>query len=79
MGAVSGSVHAIAKATKGARANEWQYSLDGGKTWFDLLPTTGADTTIHGLTPGTTVSIRQRVLTKAGLTDWGQPVSTLVV
>ncbi len=78
-GAVSGSVHAFAKATKGARANEWQYSLDGGTTWIDLLPTTGADTMIHGLTPGTTVSIRQRVLTRAGLTDWGQPVSTLVL
>ncbi len=77
-GAVSGSVHAVAKATKGARANEWQCSLDGGKTWIDLPPTTRADTTIHSLTPGTTVSIRQRVLTKAGLTDWGQPVSTLV-
>jgi hypothetical protein len=77
-GAVSGSVHAVAKATIGARANEWQYSLDGGKTWIDLPPTTKASTTIQGLTPGTTVSIRQRPLTKAGLTDWGQPVSTLV-
>jgi hypothetical protein len=69
----------IAKATKGAKANEWQYSLDGGKTWIDLPPTTKASTAIQNLTPGTSVSIRQRVLTKAGLSDWGQPFSTLVV
>ena len=78
-GAVSGAVHAIAKATKGAKANEWQYSLDGGKTWIDLPSTTKASTTIQNLTPGTSVSIRTRVLTKAGHSDWGQPVSTLVV
>jgi hypothetical protein len=77
-GAVSGSVHAVAKATKGAKANEWQYSLDGGKTWIDAPTTTKAETTIQSLTPGTTVSIRQRALTKAGLPDWGQPVSTVV-
>ncbi len=78
-GAVSGSVHAIAKVTKGARANHWQYSLDGGKTWIDVMPTTRADITLHDLTPGEAVSVRQCVLTKAGLTDWGQPVSALVV
>jgi hypothetical protein len=78
-GAVSGAVRVFAKATKGARANEWQQSLDGGKTWIDLPPTTKASTAIQNLTPGVTVSIRQRVLTKAGQSDWGQPVSTLVV
>jgi hypothetical protein len=78
-GLVSGTVKAVAKATKGAKANEWQYSLDGGKTWIDLPPTTKASTTIQNLTPGVSVSIRKRVLTKAGQSDWGQPVSTLVV
>jgi hypothetical protein len=78
-GATTGTVHVVAKATKGAKANEWQYSLDGGKTWIDMTPTTKANTSIQNLTPGTTVSVRQRVLTKAGQSDWGQPVSTLVV
>ena len=78
-GAVSGAVAVVAKATKGAKTNNWQYSLDGGKTWIDLPPTTAAKTTVHNLTPGTTVTFRQRVVTKAGLSDWGQPVSTLVV
>jgi hypothetical protein len=75
---VSGSVKVVAKATKGARGNEWQYSLDGGKTWIDVPPTTQANTTIHSLIPGAVVSYRQRVLTKAGLGDWSQPISALV-
>jgi hypothetical protein len=77
-GAVSGSVNLVAKATKGARSNQWQYSLDGGKTWVDLPPTTKAKTTLANLTPGVTVTVRQRGLAKSGLDDWGQPVSHLV-
>jgi hypothetical protein len=75
---VSGAVHLVAKATKGAKANLWQYSTDGGKNWIDVPPTSKATTAILGLTPGTTVSFRQRVLTKTGLADWSQDVSHLV-
>jgi hypothetical protein len=77
-GTISGTVQAVAKAVKGAKANHWQYSTDG-KTWIDLDPTTGAKITLQHLTPGSTVSFRHRVLTKAGMSDWGEPVSTLVV
>jgi hypothetical protein len=76
--AVSGSVNIVAKATTGAKQNQWEYSLDGGKTWIDLPPTTKAKTTLASLTPGTTVTVRQRVFTKAGLQDWSQPVSSVV-
>jgi hypothetical protein len=78
-GAVSGSVHVVAKALKGARANEWQYSTDGGKTWIDLPTTTSAKTTVQNLTAGSTVHFRHRPVTKTGVGDWSQPVSTLVV
>ena len=74
---LSGTVQLVAKATKGAKSNEWQYSTDGGKTWVDLPPTTKASTTVN-LMPGTTVSYRQRVLTKSGRSDWSQPISALV-
>jgi len=74
---LSGTVQLVAKATKGAKSNEWQYSTDGGKTWVDLPPTTKASTTVN-LMPGTTVSYRQRVLTKSGQSDWSQPISALV-
>ncbi len=77
-GTVTGAVKVVAKATAGAKINEWQYSTDGGKTWIDLPPTSKATTTIQNLTPATTVMFRQRVFTKSGLSDWGQPVSALI-
>jgi hypothetical protein len=77
-GTVSGTVLLAAKATAGAKANSWQYSTDGGKTWIDLPQTTKASTTVPNLTPGTTVEFRQRVLTKAGVSDWSQTISHLV-
>ncbi len=77
-GKVSGSVVVVAKATKGAKANDWQQSIDGGKTWTDLPATTKATTTVQSLQPGTTVEFRQRVLTKTGVSDWGQTISHLV-
>ena len=76
---VSGMVHVVAKATKGARVNEWQYSTDGGKTFIDVPPTTKASVTITGLQPGTTVTYRQRPVTKTGRGDWSQPISALVI
>jgi hypothetical protein len=75
---VSGVVHMVAKATKGAKANNWQYSSDGGKTWIDLPETTRAQATVQNLTSGATVLFRQRALTKAGLTDWCSPVTHVV-
>jgi hypothetical protein len=77
-GATSGSVKVLAKVTKGAKANDWQYSLDGGKTWVDLPSTTKATTSVANLTPGSTVQFRQRVLTKAGVSDWSVPVPHVV-
>jgi len=75
---VSGAVIVVAKAQKGAKTNEWSYSLDGGKTWLDAPPTTKAKTTIGDLAVGTVVLFRHRVVTKAGRGDWCQPISKLV-
>ena len=75
---ISGTVHVIARATKGAKANHWQYTTDGGKTWIDAPPTTKASTTIASLTPGITVQVRHRVLTKTGLGDWSEDVTHVV-
>jgi hypothetical protein len=74
----SGSVKVVAKATKGARANEFQYSTDGGKTWNVVPTSTRASTTIAGLTPGVAVTYRHRPVTKAGPGDWSQPVTAVV-
>jgi hypothetical protein len=71
-------VHVIAKATKGAKAHDWQFSTDGGKTWIDASPTTKSSTVITGLTPGALVHYRQRVITKTGPGNWCQAVAAIV-
>jgi len=40
--------------------------------------TTKASTSIQNLTPGVSLTYRQRVLLKTGLSDWSQPISALV-
>ena len=77
-GLTSGVVDVVAKATRGAVANEWQLSHDGGKTWVDLPPTAQASTVVRDLALATTVMFRQRVLTRTGLSDWGDPFTLLV-
>jgi len=74
----SGSVSVVAKSVKGARGHEWQMSADGGKTWTDLPATAQSRTAVHGLQLGASVVFRQRVLTKAGLGDWSQPITAIV-
>ena len=77
-GVASGSVKVVAKALKGARANDFEYSTDGGKTWIEVPTATRASVTITGLQPGATVTYRHRPITKAGPGDWSQPVSAIV-
>ena len=74
----SGSVKVVAKALKGAKANEFAYSTDGGKTWIGVPTSTQAHATITGLLPGTTVQYRHRPITKAGPGDWSQAVTAVV-
>jgi hypothetical protein len=77
-GATSGTVHLTAPVG-GARASyEWQYSIDGGKTWVDCANTLQAKTTISGLPVATVVEFRVRVTTKTGMGDWSLPTSLLV-
>jgi hypothetical protein len=74
----SGSVKVVAKALKGAKANDFAYSTDGGKTWIGVPTSTRAHTTITGLQPGLAVMYRHRPITKAGPSDWSQPVTAVV-
>jgi len=77
-GAVTGTAKLVA-ASAGSRASyEWEYSLDGGKTWVTAPVTLQAKTTVTGLTAGTTVQFRYRPVTKVGEGNWTQPVSLLV-
>ncbi len=76
---ISGAVHVIAKATKGAKAYDWQLSTDGGKTWQSAPSTTKSSTIIAGLVLATIVSFRHRALTTAGAGDWSAIVTAVVM
>jgi hypothetical protein len=61
-------------------AYEFQYSLDGGKTW---LPTkeriqNSAGVVIDDLPPHTMVHLRYRVVLKSVAQDWSQTISIMV-
>jgi hypothetical protein len=76
-GPTSGVALIVAAAIARAVAYYWEWSLDQ-KTWSSLPDTTGAKTTMAGLTPGTTYYFRVRALVpKLGQTDWSQLVSLL--
>ncbi len=76
--AVSGSAKVVAKATKGAHANEWQMSTDAGKTWVALQPTLAARTTVQGLQVGALVQFRHRPILKTGPANWTDAISYVV-
>ncbi len=80
--AVQGPASGTAKLVTGSaglRASyEWQYSVDGGKTWVAVPATLQAKTSVTGLTAGATVQFRYLAVTKAGQGDWSAPVSLLV-
>jgi hypothetical protein len=78
-GTLSGTADVTA-VSAGVRASyEWEYSVDGGKTWVAAPGTIQGRTTIPGLPVGTAVQFRYRAITpKGGQGDWSQPVSLLV-
>jgi hypothetical protein len=78
-GALGGSA-IVTAATAGPRSSyEWQYSIDGGKTWVFAPATTQGKTTVTGLPSGTTAQFRYLAVTpKGGQGDWSPAVSLLV-
>ncbi len=71
-----GEVLVRAKAVLRA-SYEWQYSLDG-KTWLAMGTTTVANTSLLGMTVGTTVWFRFRTTVKKTTSDWVPPISFFV-
>ena len=78
-GPVSGVAKVVAEAAGRRASYEWQYSVDGGKTWVTAPPTLQAKTTVAGLPPGSTVQFRYRAVTRGGAGDWSQPVALTVL
>ena len=77
-GTMSGSVEVIAPPVARRASYEWQYSLDGGKTWVEASPSLQAKQTITGLPVGSSVQLRYRGVLKTGPLDWSQPIALLV-
>jgi hypothetical protein len=77
-GALSGAVSILAPSAGSRASHEWEMSIDGGKTWQALPPTMPPKTTASGLQPATTYAFRYRSVTKAGASDWSQPIAIVV-
>ncbi len=77
-GEMSGSVEVVAPTAGRRAAYEWQYSVDGGKTWVEASPSLQAKQTVVGLPVGSTALFRYRAVVKTGPLDWSQPLALLV-
>jgi hypothetical protein len=76
-GKVSGLVLLIARALLGARTYYWELSEDK-LTWVILPETSGANTSVAGLTPGKTYYFRFRAHTRKGMTEYSSTVGLIV-
>jgi hypothetical protein len=74
---LSGQVRVVAPGAGDGAGYEYQFSLDGGKTWqpFPQQVSNHATAVLPGLTPGSTVLFRYRVTIKGVTGDWIGPVS----
>ena len=78
-GPLAGTATVTAENAGPRSSYEWQYSVDGGKTWVSAPATTQGKTTIAGLPSGTTVQFRYLAVTpKGGQGDWSSAVALLV-
>ena len=78
-GAASGEARVTAVTAGSRAAYDWQYSVDGGKTWVDVPSTTRGQTKIVGLPVGTAAQFRYRTVTpRGGQGDWSAPASLLM-
>jgi hypothetical protein len=72
-------VKVVAPAAARRASYDWQYSIDGGKTWVDMPTTLQSRTSVTGMTSLSTVQFRYRSVIKTGAGEWSQPISFLVV
>ena len=77
-GPTTGSVDLTAPPSRARDPHEWQMSVNG-KDWVSLPGTRKAKTRVENLPVGVTHAFRHRTLTKAGYTEWSDPVATIVV
>lgn len=74
-GPVDGTVKLVLRAVAKDASYEWQWSPDGGVTWFTAPTTLQARTVLKGLPTGVLCLFRYRVKTRKGGSDWSEPVA----
>lgn len=75
-----GQIKVVAPSAGFGAAYEFQYSLDGGKTWLSTKEPiqTRADVTIDGLPPHTMVYLQYRLILKSVAQAWSQRIRIMV-
>jgi hypothetical protein len=76
----AGTIHVFAPGAGDGAAYEFQYSLDGGRTWLGTAQQimNRADVTIDRLPPHAMVHLRYRVIVKNVTGDWSQTIAIMV-
>jgi hypothetical protein len=73
-GPLASAAHVYARAERTRASYEFQYAREGD-AWVSIAPTVRADAPLEGLVPGLSYSVRVRTATKAGLSDFSEPVT----
>ena len=77
-GTTPGSIKVVAPSAANRASYDWEYSVDGGKTWQLAPSTLQAKTVITGFATGSIVSLRYRGTTKTGEGEWSPVISVVV-
>jgi hypothetical protein len=67
------------KKIAGTIASLWEYSVDEGKTWLEMDATSTCKTEITGLTPRSSLIVRNRPIIRKGKGTWLQSAIVTVV
>ena len=69
-----GAAQVYARAAKPRASYELQHAPEAG-AWVFVPPAVRSDAPLVGLVPGLSYSVRVRMATKAGLSDFSEPVT----
>jgi hypothetical protein len=63
----------------GEKAFVYEYSVDGGITWLELISSSLTKVTLSNQTPGSSISVRYYAISKTGKSAYSQIKSAIVV
>ena len=79
-GELSGTLRAVISPVNGASAYNWRVALASAPTvYVQTAQTTGGRNTFAGLTPGQTYNVEANAVGAAGVSDWSDAGSLMVI